>query len=356
MNNSNCPQLHYGQIHFYSRQALIIFFFVCLSVLVGCVSKKGPTEPLPERTNISVNDDLSKVTIIANDVSRFHILEYLRKQHQIEIRPHDLADEAISVQIKEVPLKIAVARLLPKGTRYVLRLGDREVTVPAQPPQKAKTKKGKPESKPEGLPTKDKSRPLPDDQRVKIKIKPENWREPAPRVGKNLKPVAANITEIPQGKGAKVPKKTVTAQRIGRLDFVITAPDRIRLVKAAMVEGGLRISRIVRGPYLFALRDANGDILHFGSFPDPLELHNYRDDGTHGFGRAEEGSFGIWIPGDLFSEERLASLTLEFYDARQVALPPILSKESVIKLLREAKKMAPLEGKTLYESFKEGMR
>ena len=115
--NTRIPQLFRSLL---SHQFLVVFVLASLSVSSGCVG-------LARNPNIIVSSDLSNITIVAENVSRAQILGILRTEYQIEVRPYDLADEDITVKIENVPLDIAVARLLPEGTRYVLRIGDREL-------------------------------------------------------------------------------------------------------------------------------------------------------------------------------------------------------------------------------------
>lgn len=341
--NTRIPQLFRSLL---SHQFLVVFVLASLSVSSGCVG-------LARNPNIIVSSDLSNITIVAENVSRAQILGILRTEYQIEVRPYDLADEHVSVKIENVPLDIAIARLLPEGTRYVLRIGDRELTVSATSKGPKAGEEKLPTTK---LPTKDKTHPLPPEQRVAIKVSPEEWREPRPVTDEDSKPAAKSVLDVPEAKGPKVRREISTTERSARLSFLVTEDNVVELVHAAIVEGDTVESGIVRGSFLFVLRSSGGDIVHFGSFGDPLEVHSYLDDGTHTLERAKQGHFGIWIPGELFLEDKLAELNLEFYDARNVSLPITLDEKTIREAVNKAETVARLEGAALIQALSEGAR
>jgi hypothetical protein len=290
-----------------------------------------------------------QVTIVAEKVSRARLLDELRRKHQIEVRLQDVQDEDISVRLIDVPLLDAVAALVPAGSRYAIRFGERELEIP--PPGVAQKKQGGPEVRGADLPTKDRTRPLPEEMRTDIKVAAQDWRPPPPREGKDLKPMAERVTEVAPGKSPKRPLEMAAAEVTPRLNFTIRAPNEIELLDIALVPGGFTDNPVVTGPFLFVLRGPAGEFLYFGALPDPLEMHSYQTDGTHSSERAEEGSFGIWLPSELASPERLASLSLEFYDARRVDLPAALDSRTIRELVDVAEPMGRVSGENLSQAM-----
>lgn len=320
-----------------------VVLYVVLLILAGCVSVGDWEEG---KSDIRVSKDLRRVTIRARSVSRASILETLRIKYLIEIRPQNLEDEIVTVDIVNVSLEEAVRRLLPKGTHYALRTGDRELAVPGV---STRRKKGKPWIPPGDLPTKGKTSPLPDDKRVHIKVDPEKWKPPRPKFTEGLKLDPVKVAKVPVSKGRKKDKAVVAPVTVHviRLRFHISSDNTVRLQHAARMEGSLPRSTIVRGNFLFALRNPNGTVVHFGSFADPLEMHCYNEDGTHDVMRAQEGSFGLWIP----DSPKLPDLALEIYDASNVTLPTELDQKSLMGAVRKAKRIALIKGKVLKNSI-----
>jgi hypothetical protein len=295
-----------------------------------------------------------QVTIVADKVSRARLLDELRRRHRIEVRLQDVPDEEISVRLIDVPLLDAVEALLPAGSRYAIRFGERELEIPA--PGVAQKKRGEPEIRGADLPTKDRTRPLPEEQRTDIKVAEQDWRQPPPREGKNLKPMAERVIEVAPGKGPKRPLEIAAAEVTPRLSFAIRAPNQIELLDVALLPGGFTVNPVVTGPFLFVLRDPADEFLYFGALPDPLEMHSYQTDGTHSVERAEEGSFGIWLPSELASPERLASLSLEFYDARRVELPATLDPRTIRELVDAAEPVGRVSGENLSQAIERSIQ
>lgn len=286
-----------------------------------------------------------QVTIVADKISRARLLDELRRKHQIEVRLQDMPDEEVSLRLIDVPLVDAVAALVPAGSRYAIRFGERELEIPA--PSVEQKKRGDPEVRGADLPTKDRTRPLPGEMRADVKVAVQDWRPPRPGEGRDLKPMAERVLEVPPGKEPKRPLEVAAVEATVRLSFAIRAPDQIELLDARLVPGGFTANPVVRGPFLFVLRGAGGEFLHFGALPDPLEMHSYQTDGTHSADRAEEGSFGIWLPGELASPERLATLSLEFYDARRADLPATLDPQTIRELVNSAEPVGRISGENL---------
>lgn len=341
-----------SSFHPWSAIGLSVVVFTMLAVLAGCEKATG-TGPEAEPLKIAVSKDLSRVSIVVENVSRARVLDELHSRYDIEVRTMGLADEPISVHISDVSLHEAIATLLPPNTRYALRVGDRELAL--LPPEKD-DQKDKPVQQAPELPTKDESKPLPPSERTRVKVPVDEWKPPETRVASGLKPQAAAVQEVPKGHGAKLERRATSVERTARLNFVISAPDQVQLVGATVVDGPYVASATVRGPLVVVLRDISGKVFHVETLVDPLEVHSYRVDGTHSVSRAKEGAFGIWIPGELLVEKRLAALVLEFYDARGIALPEKLDVRSVSQVIEKASKLGAIKGKAIFDSVKEVMQ
>ena len=71
--------------------------------------------------------DLTAMTVVAQNVPRYRVLDQLQAELGIEVRAYDVPDAPISVRIIDQPIDRAIAELLPPGSRYVLRVGERDV-------------------------------------------------------------------------------------------------------------------------------------------------------------------------------------------------------------------------------------
>jgi hypothetical protein len=291
------------------------------------------------------------VTIVADGVPRGQILEALRTKYHVEVKPVDKPDERISLRLADLALDEALVRLLPAGSHYVTRIGAREITAGPAP---FKEKTGANEERGADLPAKDRPRAPSTEPERSLKPDPARWQEPPPRAGRGQKPLAQTVPSVGPSRGPKIAKTGRTPERTARFTFVIRSDGTVRVASAAMVEGSAPESQMVRGPFLFGLGEPNGPIVYFGSLPDPLEEHSYQTDGTHGSGRAPEGTFGIWIPATLVDASRLGPLELSFYDARDVTLPRTLDQESFQRAAGQAKRLARVPGSSLLRAFAQG--
>lgn len=323
----------------------LVLASVCLSTLSVRALPQDST-----RVAISPGGDL--ITIVAPSVTRGELLELLLKKYQIEVRPYDAPSERISVNVVNQPIDAAIAAIMPRGSRYIVRLGERKVARTASGQGE---KKGTAERRDAALPPK-RETPLRKAQGVGFKPDPRRVREPSPVEGRGLKPLPETTRRLPAGRGPKVPRSAAAASdSILRISFVIRAPDSVRAVRARMIEGAGADSSIVRGPFLFALRDAAGGLAFFGSLVDPLEEHSYVEStGQHNQARAREGIFAISLPARL--TPRLGTLRLEFYDARSVSLPPTLDARTFERAAAQAKTLARVDGRVLLATLREGPR
>jgi hypothetical protein len=303
------------------------------------------------RVQIATTPALDTLTVIATNTWRAVLLEELRAKHGIEIRASDVPNERITVRAVRVPLQEAIAQLLPAGSRYALRVGDRELTLA---PGASGDKPGARDSRPDSLPTKDRTRPLPPEQRTAMKPGPDTLRVAPAREGPGLKPSADRVLDVPSGRGPKVALQIAAADSTVRLTFLMIAPDTVRLTGATLIEGATPRAETVEGPILFALRGPGGAVIYFGSVLDPLEEHAYLPDSTHTLGRAREGTFGISIPATVLARVQLAGVQLEFYDARAVTLPASLDERMFAQAIRGAKAIARIAGADLARALASG--
>lgn len=309
------------------------------TLLVGCQAGSVPIRPPgPGSLEIQLSDRGDSITVIGTDVSRGVVLEQLRTRHGIEVRASDVPDERISPHVVSAPLLEGVSRLLPEGARYVLRVGDRELAVILG---NTREKVGPRDIRLDSLPTKDKTQPLPPTDRTTLKRPSDERSQLDPRTGSRRKPAPDSTLRIPPGSGPKLQAPVRVRESSLRLSFVITSsPDSIRLARAQLVPGATPTTHQVQGPLLFAVRTADGRLLHFGALLDPLEQHSYLEDGTHDVGRAREGSFGIWLPAEVLRRADGGGITLEFFDAREVTLPPVLDEKVFERSAERARRLA----------------
>jgi hypothetical protein len=327
----------------------------CLSAVIlisGSVCLLPPQALAQDSTRISVNREGDRITIAASKITRGDLLEALRTKYGIEVRPFDAASDLVTVNVVNLPIDSAIATIMPIGSHYIVRLGERDVTRVASVPGE---KKGVTERRDAAL-TPKRETPLRRPEGDRFKPDPRRVRERSPVEGRGLKPLPEASQRVPPGRGPKIARSTrPTADSTLRISFVIRAPDSIRPVRATVIEGGGADSSIVRGPFLFALRDAAGTLIFFGSLIDPLEEHSYVErTGQHDQGRVREGIFAISLPARLAG--RLGATRLEFYDARNVSLPPTLDARAFERAASQAKAFARVDGRVLLATLREGPR
>jgi hypothetical protein len=304
-----------------------------------------PTGPLGSQPiEISLTSQGDSVTIVGDNISRTALLSDLKARHGIEVRA-EAPDERISPHIERQPLFAAIEQILPPGTRYAVRIGEKDRFVGIVP--RTDKKAGGRDIRSDTLPTKDRTRPFQPSASAALKHSADQPYRPAPPEGPGFKPRAEAVLRVPEGKGPKLDTQRVNLPDSSlRLSFRITSPDSVRLMDARLVPGSAPTTRIVQGPFLFAVR-VGGQVVHFGAILDPLEQHSYLDDGTHDVGRAAEGSFGIWLPPEVVKRIGAAAFTVELYDARAVTLPQVLDERTFSAAAEQAKRVARLEWPSL---------
>jgi hypothetical protein len=164
--------------------------------------------------------------------------------------------------------------------------------------------------------------------------------------GPRYKPPMTALLQTPPGRGAKEPTRDIarSQERTLRLRLTMRDTGEVRLDSAVLIEGAVPDPNRVTGPFLFAVRRASGALVHFGTFSDPLVQHSYRaEDQKHDERRVPEGSFAVSLPGTL-AREGLQGLTIHFYDARKVALPPVLDQKAFSAAVRKASPLRSVNG------------
>lgn len=284
--------------------------------------------PAPQR-GVSFDPGTQRFSVHAAGVSRGQLLDELQRVAGIDVRPRPARDERLTLDADGLDTNELLARLLPPDSRYVVRLGAHDVPSTAPGGQ---SKRGAPTDAAADLPTKGK----PGFRRVAS----GPTKMPADRVARQQRPMSPGPMvkappEMLLARQANAPKQPPAA-RVARgslrvtLEFRDGAPPRVLDVQA--IEGGAPMERLVRGPFLYAVRDAGGRFLQYGSFEDPLEMHSYTPAGPHSVLRASSGIAGISLdPG------RLDAATLWVVDARTLSLPRELNDDAVTRIFAQGK-------------------
>jgi len=291
-----------------------------------------------------------RISISAVNVPRGELLDLLRKEYKIEVRPYAAVEERISVSATNVPIDSAIRLVMPRGSRYIVRNGERDIVLAVRDTGR---KRGPAEQRAPGLTTNRTSRIT--HSGPGFKPPPERVVAPRPTEGAARKPLAASTRNVPPGRGPKLPRAVngqVPADSTLRISFIIRAPDSVRVVRAQVIPGAVIAPTIVHGPFLFAFRDATDRLVFYGTLLDPLEEHSYDTTGRHGQARAAEGTFAISVPTRIVPTQRLAALRLEFFDGRNVALPQPLDAAAFQRAAAQAKSVARLEGRALLAALR----
>lgn len=274
---------------------------------------------------IQITEGKDTITIVGTNVLRSTILRELRTKHGVDVRGIDIPDARVSPQISAVPLDEGIRRLLPAGTKYLVRasdgdVADRPIVGPPEP------KRGPVDVRPPGLPQKGRNQPLRPGPTSNLKRKPTDSVS-APPQGQNLKPVAGSVAVVPPGSGPKLPTGAQQQPQDStlRLSFTIRADTAIRATGARFVAGATPVNRLVQGPYLYEVT-VNDRRVAFGTLLDPLEQQPV--DSTRTSQRASEGQFAIWIPGAVLRAPGAAQMLVTLFDARGVTLPRALDEDS----------------------------
>jgi len=286
--------------------------------------------------------DLAKVSIESRVAPLANILQELRAKHGIEVRLNQEVNPPVTVSISGVPLDDALAQIVPPGTHYIVRTGSREWAAGGA---KTGAKAGSVAVVDAGAVAKGTARP-PVAAAV-VKRSSDAAVVPTVQTGPGSKGNPDASLEVPRGTGPKLAQtgSTPSANRSLRLRMTMTDNGTLRVDSAIEIEGVAPPQKPVMGPYLYAIRRADGSLLDFGSFADPLVEHSYNDDQKHDERRSREGSFAISIPG--VTRATVAAINLQIYDARNVTLPTVLTAAAFEDLSRRATALRAVAGQEL---------
>ncbi len=311
----------------------------CAAAVVGlaaCV--QTPLEPAGGHRWISVDAD-GAYAIAAAGVPRGALLDELEQIAKIEVRPAPPRDEPVTIQAANLTLEDAIARVMPEGARYAVRLGEREVAVrgPREP------RKIGPDWKPvDGAVAKDDKDGAPMLRTGRLKLDADKDEAERPVIVAGGKPQAAELMRVAQAKGPKESSAQPAERATVRLTLEIVDGQAPRLIAAQQLEGRAPMERIVTGSYVFVVVGADGRLAQYGSFQDPLVEHSYLPEGRHSEGRAKTGVVGISI-----LKEHLRDARLLIVDTRGTTMPNVLDDETVRGLLARNKPVLELEAERI---------
>ena len=304
-------------------------------------------------TRVALGANGDRISISSSGTTRAELLELLRTKYRIEVRPYLQPDEPVSIRVEDAPIDSAIALIMPRGSHYAIRLGERDVAHTASP---SGNKRGPKVGRPVGLGPKTESR-LIRARGPRFKPDPERVVEQAAPKGRKLKAVADPDRIVPPGLGPKVPRTPAGhPDSTLRITFIIRAPDSVRVTDARLIDGATPPSTIVRGPFVFVVRSSAGAVLYYGTLIDPLEAHSYDDSATarHGVAPAREGTFGISLP--AATVQRLSGARLDFYDASAASLPTTLTRDTLERILARSKPAGRVDGRAVIAAFRKETR
>lgn len=264
------------------------------------------------------------------DVPRGELLDQLRRIAGIEVRPLPPGQDRLTIDADGLDVDELLARLLPADHRYVVRRGEREIAVRA--PGQGERKVGPAPEAAAGLRAKGASSarlsatgPLKVAASASDEGAPINVRGPM-RKAPATELVASGARGAKEPLPARIPRATV------RVTLAFEEGKAPQVVAVQSIEGHAPAERFVRGPFLYVLVDAEGRLLGYGSFEDPLETHSYLPEGPHSIERARSGVAGISL-----DRERVGTSMLQVIDARGSALPLELTDEVVRGVMARSK-------------------
>jgi hypothetical protein len=169
--------------------------------------------------------------------------------------------------------------------------------------------------------------------------------------GPGLKAPVAELTKVAAPQEPKKPALKSTKESTVRVTLEFTQGGPPRVIGARLIEGRAPVERFVTGSYLFAILSADGRVVQYGTFQDPLTEHSYTTEGPHSEGRASSGTVGISV-----ARESLTSGRLQIFDLTGVALPRELSDDIVRETVtRRAKPIAAIETQEILRTLDQDM-
>ncbi|MEO8019885.1 MAG: hypothetical protein ABI769_18910 [Pseudomonadota bacterium] len=283
--------------------------------------------------------DTGRFSVHANGATRGELLDQLAKVAQIEVRPQPPRDERLTISADDLDVDELLARIMPADMRYVARRGAREIASKA--PGVDRRKAGAAEAAAPGLTTKGKGSATPREGALKAAADSKLGEAPPRAAGPQFKAEARTMV-VSEKNEPKKPLPTRTPRATLRVTLLFEQGKAPQVLAAQNIEGGPPVERFVRGPFLFLLTSAEGRILQFGSFEDPLEEHSYLQEGQHSTGQAQSGITGISL-----DNTKLAGASLQIIDAREVTLPRELTEDAVRGVMQRAKPIATINATQL---------
>ena len=294
----------------------IVPWVVCglMLIVAGLTSWHCDRTPSPGKgiLELSFDHETGELTLRSNEASLFEILNQLDQQHQIEvIVPNLLEDQKVTVAIKQTPLASALAQFLPANSRFHFRIRELDTVISGQEGTKKRGQDYKP--KPDDLPIKDQAPPLPDDQRTKMKVPPEESNPGDIKPGRpGFKSEPKDSLTTP-GQGPKQPRVLAPSDSAYARLNVYMQQDSVVLVKFLEVTGEFTSSTTVDGTLIHATIIDN-QVIAVGSQQDPLGVRSYLEDNTgHSARRVKDAYFTISLPSALLDRERLGKMVIKFY-------------------------------------------
>lgn len=297
---------------------------------------------------LDFNRDSGTLTLQAEGVSLVAILNQLKEKHRIEVVVPNLTDRVVNANLTNVALADALKQILPYGTRFHVIARDVELRLPANTGNK---KPGHVQPKPRNVPTKDKTRPLPDSLRTRVKVEPEKVRtiQTAGERGTKQKPTE----RVDEGKGPKqsLPRRAET-ERYARLNLSITRNGRVQIIRFLEVPGRLVLPTTISGELLYAA-SVGGQVIAIGTVQDPLGIRSYlKDQSGHSAEQQETGTFLISLPDRFLNRGVLSRAVISFFyldggTPRTIPLTP----ENFSRLRKYLKPTAEIRGKELLEAL-----
>jgi len=312
-----------------------------LLVLAACATSR----PSPQAW-IRVDAATQRYAVAARDVPRGALLDQLREVAGVDVRPRPAADERLTLDAAGLTLDELVERLLPAGTRPVVAGGETDRAVGVRVP----AKRGEPRVVDATARSKDRppSVAAPIDGPRKQRI--DAAAEPRHPVQGPHKADAARLLAVAESRGPRTPRDTDIARGTVRLTLAFAAGGTPSLVGAQLVEGTAASRRTTNGTYVYAMVDAEGRVLHFGSFQDPLVLHSYRPEGPHDAGRADSAFARIAV-----TRESLRAGRLVVVDASGMTLPAVIDAETVRAVLGRGRVVAEFDAKRIASMLDQGV-
>ena len=283
---------------------------------------------------MSFNAETGRFAVHATGVPRGELLDQLAKVAQIEVRPQPPRGEPLTISADGLDLDELLARIMPADARYIARRGQLELAskVPASGAQGRRRGYRGTGPKRQGQRRRGDAYGIGNAQgggrqqacRGALSTRRPRHQGSPPLPWWPAKRTNPRSRSLPAFRGRSL--------RVTLLFELGKAP---KVLSAQNIEGGPPDERFVRGPFLFLLMGADGRILQYGSFEDPLEEHSYLEDGTHTQGRAKSGITGISL-----DNSKLQAAALQIIDAREVTLPRELNEEVLRGLMQRTKPLA----------------